>query len=71
MGEISPGSPEEPSQVSVESKEEVLPEHLVDLFDRSVEFLDEGQQTKVKSFLCEFQDVFAVGDHDLGRTGLV
>ena len=71
MVEVSPVSPEVPSQVSDESKEEVLPNHLVDLYDRSVEYLDEQQQTKVKSFLCEFQDVFAVGDHDLGRTGLV
>ena len=51
--------------------DDVFPEHLVGLFERSTTFLDETQKLKLKSFLCEFKDVFAVGDHDLGRTGLV
>ena len=69
--EVGSASSDSSEQSDTVSKEEVLPEHLNDLFERSVEFLDEVQQSKVKSFLCEFQDVFAAGDHDLGRTSLV
>ena len=53
------------------SKFDVLPDHLIDLFERSSKFSVQIQKTKLKSFLCEFEDIFAVGDHDLGRTGLI
>ena len=61
------------TEASSENKQEtcVLPEHLLGLFERSSKFLDENQKVKLSSFLSEFKDVFAVGDHDLGRTGLV
>ena len=63
------------SKMAVDDEEcqkgDTLPDHLVDLFNRSSEHLSEQHVCELRSFLLEFQDVFAKSDHDLGRTGLV
>ena len=51
--------------------EATLPEHLVDLYDRSTEELGEDEQGQVHHLLLKYDDVFSKGDHDLGRTKLV
>ena len=50
---------------------DALPDHLIDLFERSSRYLDDNQKLRLKAFLCEYKDVFATSDHDLGRTGLI
>ena len=48
-----------------------MPEHLIDLTQRSAVHLIREQQTKMRGTLKEFVGVFSRGDLDLGRTGLV
>ena len=43
-----------------------LPQHLVDLFEKSSEGLDDMQKDSLRTLLIEFQDVFAAHDLDLG-----
>ena len=50
---------------------QVVPEHLVDLFERSKEGIDQVFHGKIAKLLCENQDVFAISDSDIGKTGLV
>ena len=45
---------------------ETIPEHLQKLFEDSTKHLDEYQQVKLKTLLCEYQDVFAKNEFDLG-----
>ena len=52
-----------------QGRQENLPEHLQDLFDRSSR--DEEQKQKLKDLLLEFQDVFADGNGRIGRTNLI
>lgn len=53
-------------QINVESDSKLtLPEHLVDLFNRSDEDLNEVEQKHLKILLIDFQDVFAKHDLDL------
>ena len=47
-------------------REQEIPEHLKQLYDRSLENLDAEQQQKLKTLLCNYQDVFAKHDFDLG-----
>ena len=47
-----------------------LPDHLVKLYESSVENLDVPQQRYLKKVLGRFQGVFSKDDNDLGRTGL-
>jgi hypothetical protein len=48
-----------------------MPEHLVDLLERSSQYLTEDEKSQVAKLLYEFQDIFSTGDKDLGQTGLV
>ena len=48
-----------------------VPEHLRDLWQRSVSGMDPGHVANVTWLLSEFADVFSKGDGDLGRTDLV
>ena len=48
-----------------------MPEHLINLAQRSAVHLTREQQTKMRGTLREFAGVFSRGDLDLGRTGLV
>jgi transposase InsO family protein len=43
-----------------------IPEHLVDLYNRSSQGLKEPQKAILKALLIEFQDVFASSEFDLG-----
>ena len=47
-----------------------LPEHLKDLYARSMKWLNAGQQCQLHELLLEFQDIFSKGPQDLGKTGL-
>ena len=53
------------------SYEGVVPDHLIDLFNKSSEKLDESQKEQLKQFLIEFQDVFSKNSSDIGFTDLV
>ena len=47
-----------------------LPKHLKELYARSKEGLNAGQQRQLHDLLLEFQDIFLKGPQDLGKTGL-
>ena len=44
----------------------ILPDHLEDLYSRSVKVLSEQEAGEVKLLLTNFQDIFSKGSHDLG-----
>jgi hypothetical protein len=48
-----------------------LPDHLIDVFERSSKNLTLDQSEAVKTLLREYGDIFSKDDSDLGRTGLV
>ena len=48
-----------------------LPEHLYELYSGSIEELEDEDKMLVGTLLDTYQDVFSMGDHDLGRTNLV
>ena len=48
-----------------------LPNHLVDLYQRTSSCLGETQKVEVEALLVEFADVFARLADDLGRTSIV
>ena len=52
-------------------KTDNLPEHLVELYSRSIENLNENEQIKLKSLLKEYSDVFAKDSNDIGHTNVV
>ena len=47
-----------------------LPKHLKDLYSRSREGLNAGQQRRLLKLLLQFQDIFSKRPQDLGKTGL-
>ena len=49
-----------------EPVEQIIPEHLEQLYETAIENLNAEQQQKLKKFLCDHQDVFAKHDFDLG-----
>ena len=51
--------------------EQILPEHLDELYEKASEGLHEKDSVLVKEMLCKYQDVFSKDDKDLGRTSLV
>ena len=48
-----------------------VPEHLQDLWKRSVESVGPEYHYAIAQMLVDFADVFSAGDHDLGKTNLV
>ena len=48
-----------------------VPDHLVELLERSCKYLEPEQQRKLGSLLREFQHSFAASSNDLGKTNLV
>ena len=52
-------------------KTDNLPEHLVELYSRSIENLNENEQIKLKSLLKEYSDVFAKDSNDIWHTNVV
>ncbi len=51
--------------------EQQLPDHLIDLWKRSSEHLNEEDSQRVANLLTFYQGVFARSDDDLGKTSLV
>ena len=45
-----------------------LPDHLKDLYQRSIDGLDTVKQVQVCNLLCKLSDVFSNGPQDLRRT---
>ena len=45
-----------------------LPEHLQDLYTRSIAELNESQQQSLRDLLCVYQDAFAKDSNDIGLT---
>ena len=54
-------------QGGLENGKREIPEHLINLFDKSKGELDEQEQTQLSELLCEFEDVFAKSEFDLGK----
>jgi hypothetical protein len=50
-----------------ENGKQEIPEHLTNLFDKSKGGLNEQEQTQLSELLCEFEDVFAKSEFDLGK----
>ena len=59
--------------VAVDNDGETLsvPEHLADLFQRSLHLLNPDERSQLARLLTDFADVFAVSSDDLGHTSLV
>ena len=62
---------EEGGEVTSEMEPDSVPEHLLDLFERSSHQLDSEERSQIAQLLTEFADVFAVSSDDLGHTSLV
>ena len=58
-----------PTVPSTHEKE--VPEHLTDLFNRTVVGMDSSQRKEVAKLLCKYGDVFSSSDTDIGRTGII
>jgi hypothetical protein len=54
-------------QGGLENGKREIPEHLINLFDKSKGELDEQEQTQLSELLSEFEDVFAKSEFDLGK----
>ena len=55
----------------IEDLDGEVPEHLRELYQRSILKLNTNQQQQVRTLLCEFSDLFSRGQHDLGRTDVI
>ena len=51
----------------LENGKREIPEHLINLFDKSKGKLNEQEQTQLSELLCEFEDVLAKSEFDLGN----
>jgi hypothetical protein len=49
----------------------MVPEHLRELYRQGCEELDGEHEEGLAKLLMEFQDVFAIDDLDMGKTGLI
>ena len=52
-------------------KSESVPDHLQDLYKRTIHGLNKEQQKQVAKLLTKYGDVFSKNDADLGRTGII
>ena len=48
-----------------------VPEHLKDLFDRTVVGMDNKQKKEVSRLLSKYSEVFSKSDNDIGRSGII
>jgi hypothetical protein len=48
-----------------------LPEHLTELYNKSLKALSESESRKLKEFLLKYQDVFSKSSSDIGYTELI
>ena len=53
------------------TKKEVVPDHLQDLYRRTIEGLNKEQGQQVARLLIKYGDIFSKDDADLGRTGII
>ena len=53
------------------TKKEVVPEHLQDLYRRTIEGLNKEQGQQVARLLIKYGAIFSKNDADLGRTGII
>ena len=71
----SPNSEERCASVSSSTKptgtENLLPDHLQEMYDKSRIHLNETETQKFKALLIKYQDVFAKSSDNLGRTNKV
>lgn len=49
----------------------MVPDHLTDLYESSVQELPVEQHSQIAKLLMDYQDVFSKGDGDLGRTDII
>ena len=76
---VSSATVKETNEIELDIKPELLsdpssnglPEHLVDMFDRSVERLITEERIQFKKLLFKYALVFSKGDHDLGLCNTV
>ncbi len=52
---------------SEQTMDTLIPEHLVDLVDRSKTHLDVGEHVQLTKLILEYQDVFSKDDYVLGN----
>ena len=48
-----------------------MPDHLTDLYKRTVEGMNGEQQNQVAKLLNKYSSVFSENDDDIGRTGVL
>ena len=53
------------------TKKEVVPEHLQDLYRRTIDGLNKEQGQQFARLLIKYGDIFSKNDADLGRTGKI
>ncbi|XP_064622364.1 uncharacterized protein LOC135484659 [Lineus longissimus] len=63
--------PSESEKPKVTEEIPELPEHLIDLFERSSINLTQPQRVELAKLLLEFQHVFSKDENDIGQTNLV
>ena len=76
LTEIEQTKPFEPNVKSQMGRAETsidlnVPEHLADLYSRSIENLSENERFKLRSLLNEYSEIFAKDSYDIGHTDLV
>ena len=57
--------------VQEQHNEEFLPDHLVDLYERSSQHLNDQEKSEFVDLLCKYQNVFSQSSEDIGLTNLV
>ena len=68
---IKEESVEEYKQDQIKQPWGQVPEHIQDLYARSIEGVDSAYHSPIKGLLCEFSDIFSKGSDDRGCTGCV
>ena len=68
---ISPVSSVESVKKVEKPNNDQVPEHLKDLFDRTVVGMDNKQKKEVSRLMSKYSEVFAKSDNDIGRSGII
>jgi hypothetical protein len=55
------------SKTSTFSQQELIPDHLKVMYERSINHLNKDQKDKLAATLCSYKDVFAESEFDLGN----
>ena len=59
------------ARVTEQELSQSLPEHLIELFERSAGHLNESEKADFGRLLCKYSSVFSSSSEDIGRTNLV